>query len=52
MNTDKLMHTILRDNDMDNYNLLRNENDFENIDKNIVGYNTGVNFGHFPLYEI
>ena len=36
---------------MDNCNLLGNEKDIENIDKSTVKYNSGVNFGHFPLYE-
>ena len=51
MNIDKLMHTNLKTNEMDNCNLLGNEKDIENIDKSTVKYNSGVNFGHFPLYE-
>ena len=36
---------------MDNCAVLSKENDLENIDKNIIEHNSGVNFGPFPLYE-
>ena len=54
MNADKLKHITSGANEMDNFNILRNEKDSgntdKNIDKNIVNHNSGVNFRPFPLY--
>ena len=49
MNNDKLIYITSGANEMDNCAVLSNDNDLENIDKNTVNHNSGVNIGPFPL---